>query len=168
MKRINLTLLLSFVVIFLYAQNNQKEALQDMSFLKSADNVAKPIELSNLFYITQGGAQISLLSAIDLSKLPTDTYNLTLQYANLQEIDKSILHLKNIEIIDVSHNLLNDIDVAIFQQLKKLKKVYVNNNPIAEEKITLWRQKFPKIQFLTDKEIYSEEYLNSEEYKMHK
>ncbi len=168
MKRINFTLLLSFVTIFLYAQNNQKEALQDMSFLKSADKVAKPNASSNLFYTSQGGVQIGLTSSIDLSKLPSDTYSLTLQKANLQKIDKSILHLKNIEIVDVSHNLLNDIDVAIFQQLKKLKKIYVNNNPIAEEKITMWRQKFPKIQFFTDKEIYSEEYLNSEEYKMHK
>lgn len=168
MKKINFTLFLSICVIFLYAQNDQKESLQDMSFLKSVDKVAKHNASSNLFYTTLGGAQTSFLSSIDLSKLPSDTYSLTLQKANLQKIDNSILHLKNIEIVDVSHNLLNDIDVAIFQQLKKLKKIYVNNNPIAEEKITMWRQKFPKIQFFTDKEIYSEEYLNSEEYKMHK
>ncbi len=168
MKKINFTLFLSICVIFLYAQNDQKESLQDMSFLKSVDKVAKHNATSNLFYTTLGGAQTSYLSSIDLSKLPSDTYSLTLQNANLQKIDKSIFHLKNIAILDVSHNQINDIDINILLKLKKLSKIYINNNPIAIEKVLAWRQKFPTIQFITDKEIYSEEYLNSEEYKLQK
>lgn len=170
MKKIIYTLITLLFAMFSFAQENgsPNSNLIDMSYLKTANKKMMPTALGNATYRTYANEFAGVDNLEDLSLLPSDTRVLTIQNKELKELNNSILSLKELELLDVSHNNLEDLNAQIFEQLTNLKRVYVNNNLITDEQVEAWRKSFPKILFYTDKEIYSQEYLNSTEYQLQK
>lgn len=126
-----------------------------MSYLKINGNENKKItKQQGIAEYRISGKIIEFENLNDLSRLNNNAYILTIQNKKLMHLDVSITKLQNLTVIDVSHNQLATIDENIFSALKKLKKVYVNDNNIPEEMVNVWRIKYPKIYFYTNKDIY--------------
>lgn len=172
MKNIIYTLIALFFAMTSFAQEqdnvNPNPNLMDMSYIKTANKKIAPMVFGNATYRTYSNEFADFENVEDLNLLPSNTRVLTIQNKELKELNNSILSLKELELLDVSHNNLEDLNAQIFEQLTNLKRVYVNNNLITDEQVEAWRKSFPKILFYTDKEIYSQEYLNSTEYQLQK
>jgi len=125
-----------------------------MSYLKTQNNNKRIAQQSGIAEFRIGGKITEFENLDNFSDLDPAATTLTIQNKDLTHLDISVTKLRNLELIDVSHNQLTDIDVAIFESLKKLKRVYINNNMIADETVEKWRVQFPEVLFYTDKEIY--------------
>lgn len=133
-------------------------ALQDMSYLKEDVGARKQQEAGIAEIKTADGRVLTLENVMNLSELNPDAVMLTLQHKQLTTLDPLVMRLTKLEILDVSHNQLTDIDTRIFGELRSLKKVYVNKNKIPDAVVDEWRIMFPGIRFYADKDIYLGEY----------
>jgi Ras-related protein Rab-1A len=69
---------------------------------------------------------------------------LNISHNQLQRIPHEVLKLKQLRELDVSHNLLTDLPVALFCQFKRLYRLSFENNPMAA--YLLQARSFPELQ----------------------
>ena len=77
--------------------------------------------------------------------LKDDIVTISIQYKGLTEIPKEIAQFKNLEVFDLSHNNLRSISPSYFSKFKKLKRIYLNNNPITKEDLKRLQDQYPGV-----------------------
>lgn len=78
---------------------------------------------------------------------------ITIQRQGISSLPSIIEQFKNLEILDISHNKFEEINLDRIKGLKKLKSLYINSNKLTKEKINLIRNQLPNITIFDDEDV---------------
>lgn len=121
---------------------------QDMSYLKDQKKPTEEVQKGVRLAYVNGGSTIDFKMIQELSSIKNEIVGISIQNQNLNEVPNEIIQFKNLKTIDLSHNNIRKIDPKQIAKFKKLKKLYINSNPISDEVITDLRKALPSVQIL--------------------
>lgn len=140
MKQAILILVLLTTVIFANAQIAGK----------GKDNGQKKKRVGNAMVYYANGTIIA--AEDEHNPQYSEVKSLVWQSMGLSEIPSELFKYANIEMLDISHNKISVLEVSVIKKFKKLKRLYLNANPISEEKVAYLRKSFLGIEIITGKE----------------
>lgn len=89
----------------------------------------------------------------DFTGDPLTVKKITIQRQGIVELPSNIYEFKNIELLDISHNNLEGIDVDKIKTFKKLKNLYLNGNKITDEKINEIKTQFSHTNIFNNEDV---------------
>lgn len=121
--------------------------------------------ISSLVYSQQGGVKsynkkedkiVHLYSGevkayTDAAINPKQVQRITWQNTTAVSMPEAISAFVNVEEIDISHNKITSLKVADFSLFKKLKRVYLNGNPLNAGVVEKLRAAYPQVLFVLEK-----------------
>lgn len=84
---------------------------------------------------------------------PTLVQRITIQRQGITELPNNIYDFKNIELLDISHNKLNTINIEKIKTFNKLKNLYLNGNEMTDEEINSIKNQFTNITIFNNEDV---------------
>lgn len=116
-----------------------------MSLFAQTAKKTAPIMPSGVSTAYANGASHDFTNLSELYAIKDNVQTISIQYKGLTEIPKEIAQFKNLEVFDLSHNNLRSISPSYFSKFKKLKRIYLNNNPIPKEELKRLQDQYPGV-----------------------
>lgn len=85
----------------------------------------------------------------ELLEVKQRVVSIQIQNKHLSVIPDELQQFPKLELIDVSHNQISEIDAQFFTHLKKLRKLYINQNPVSKEDLAKFAAEFPHIEIIS-------------------
>lgn len=139
MKQAILILVLLTTVIFANAQIVGKEK----------DNGQKKKRVGNaMLYYANG---IIIAAEDDHNPQYSEVKSLVWQSMGMKQIPQELYNYANIEVLDISHNQIAYLDASAIQKFKKLKRLYINGNPLDVATVAKLRKELSGVEVIFEK-----------------
>ncbi len=138
--------LLSSSVVGFSQTKNKEQIDQNKAHFSAEDKTNLPEVKGVFFALLNDGTGFAIKSLSDLEGKEKIVKEISIQRQELTSIPKELSYLRAVEVIDLSNNSIQDFDPAFFKKFPKLKRLYLNNNPISKEKLQQFAEQNPAIQ----------------------
>ena len=78
---------------------------------------------------------------------------ITVQRQGISSLPQNLLQFKNIELLDLSHNKLEAMDVEKIRTFKNLKSLYLNSNQLTKTEINSIKTQLPNITVFANEDV---------------
>jgi|SRR5690606_18889371 len=135
----------SFLTAFSQSKKEQ-QVDQNKAHFSAEDKTNLPEVKGVFFALLNDGTGFAIKSISDLEGKEKIVKEISIQRQELTSVPKELSYLRALEVIDLSNNSIQDFDPAFFKKFPKLKRLYLNNNPISKEKLQQFAEQNPAIQ----------------------
>lgn len=122
-----------YLMLTICALNCSQSIAQDSGRYKQE----KPVKSNGVkLAILTDGTIINFEHLTDLIPVRNQVISIQIQQQDLTRVPEELNQFSKLELIDLSHNRISEIDTAFFKRFSKLNKLYINNNAIPKNKLT--------------------------------